>query len=162
MSKTSDMSESSTYDAILREGRAIGRAEAKAEGITKQARRMLLLFGRQHLGPPAPRFEATIEAMTDVEYMEALLGRLLEASNWEEWITGTRCTKINSRTLAPPTMNIATPALSKPDFGLPQSHEAFARANRVIPGGVNSPARAFGGVGGEPPFIARYRRPFLY
>ncbi len=35
-----------------------------------------------------------------------------------------------------------------------RSHEAFARARRLIPGGVNSPARAFGGVGGEPIFFA--------
>jgi glutamate-1-semialdehyde 2,1-aminomutase len=33
------------------------------------------------------------------------------------------------------------------------SHAAFARAREVIPGGVNSPARAFGGVGGEPIFF---------
>ncbi len=31
-----------------------------------------------------------------------------------------------------------------------QSHEIFARARQLMPGGVNSPARAFGGVGGEP------------
>ena len=36
-----------------------------------------------------------------------------------------------------------------------KSHDAFERACRVIPGGVNSPARAFGAVGGQPPFIAR-------
>ncbi len=35
------------------------------------------------------------------------------------------------------------------------SHAAFARARQLIPGGVNSPARAFGGVGGEPIFFAR-------
>ena len=35
-----------------------------------------------------------------------------------------------------------------------RSHEAFARARSLIPGGVNSPARAFGGVGGEPIFFA--------
>jgi glutamate-1-semialdehyde 2,1-aminomutase len=35
------------------------------------------------------------------------------------------------------------------------SRAAFARARRLIPGGVNSPARAFGGVGGEPIFFAR-------
>ena len=35
-----------------------------------------------------------------------------------------------------------------------RSHEAFARARRLIPGGVNSPARAFGGVGGEPIFFS--------
>ena len=39
-----------------------------------------------------------------------------------------------------------------------RSNEAFARANRVIPGGVNSPARAFGGVGGQPVFMARGER----
>ena len=39
------------------------------------------------------------------------------------------------------------------EYRLPRSHEAFARACRLIPGGVNSPARAFGAVGGEPPFI---------
>jgi glutamate-1-semialdehyde 2,1-aminomutase len=35
-----------------------------------------------------------------------------------------------------------------------QSQEAFARTRRVIPGGVNSPVRAFRAVGGDPPFIA--------
>src|ERR1700752_1835440 len=43
-----------------------------------------------------------------------------------------------------------------------RSKEAFARANRVIPGGVNSPARAFGAVGGQPLFIARGEGPYLY
>jgi glutamate-1-semialdehyde 2,1-aminomutase len=33
----------------------------------------------------------------------------------------------------------------------------FARATHVIPGGVNSPVRAFKAVGGTPPFIARAR-----
>ncbi len=37
----------------------------------------------------------------------------------------------------------------------PASREAFARALRVIPGGVNSPVRAFRAVGGEPVFFAR-------
>src|SRR5262249_39520895 len=60
------------------------------------------------------------------------------------------------------TMMPETPALSRPDFRLPESRAAFARANRVIPGGVNSPARAFGAVGGEPPFIARARGAYLH
>lgn len=38
----------------------------------------------------------------------------------------------------------------------------FARACKVIPGGVNSPARAFGAVGGVPPFIERGKGPFLF
>jgi len=59
-------------------------------------------------------------------------------------------------------MTPPTPARSKPGYALPRSHEAFQRACRVIPGGVNSPARAFGGVGGEPPFMARAEGQFLF
>src|SRR5579859_7611412 len=36
-----------------------------------------------------------------------------------------------------------------------RSEALFARAQKLIPGGVNSPVRAFRGVGGTPPFIAR-------
>jgi glutamate-1-semialdehyde 2,1-aminomutase len=43
-----------------------------------------------------------------------------------------------------------------------RSREAFQRACRLIPGGVNSPARAFGAVGGQPVFVARGEGPFLY
>jgi glutamate-1-semialdehyde 2,1-aminomutase len=35
------------------------------------------------------------------------------------------------------------------------NEELFERAQRVIPGGVNSPVRAFGSVGGTPYFVAR-------
>lgn len=38
-----------------------------------------------------------------------------------------------------------------------RNHELFERAQRVIPGGVNSPVRAFGPVGGTPPFVVRGR-----
>src|SRR5438132_7603610 len=43
-----------------------------------------------------------------------------------------------------------------------RSRDAFERSCRVIPGGVNSPARAFGAVGGQPLFIARGEGPYLY
>jgi len=59
-------------------------------------------------------------------------------------------------------MNTPIPDLSRHDYKLPLSHDAFVRANRVIPGGVNSPARAFGAVGGEPPFIARAAGAYLH
>ncbi|HEY2156152.1 MAG TPA: glutamate-1-semialdehyde 2,1-aminomutase, partial [Isosphaeraceae bacterium] len=55
-----------------------------------------------------------------------------------------------------------TPARSAPTYNLDRSHVAFQRACRVIPGGVNSPARAFGAVGGEPPFMARAEGQYLY
>jgi glutamate-1-semialdehyde 2,1-aminomutase len=42
-----------------------------------------------------------------------------------------------------------------------RSQALFERATRVIPGGVNSPVRAFGGVGGTPRFFARGQGPYL-
>ena len=36
-----------------------------------------------------------------------------------------------------------------------QSRKLQKRAESMIPGGVNSPVRAFRSVGGEPPFIVR-------
>jgi glutamate-1-semialdehyde 2,1-aminomutase len=42
------------------------------------------------------------------------------------------------------------------------SHGLFAEAQKVIPGGVNSPVRAFKGVGGEPIFMQRAEGPYLY
>ncbi len=38
----------------------------------------------------------------------------------------------------------------------------FERAQAVIPGGVNSPVRAFGSVGGRPYFVERGEGPFVY
>ena len=41
------------------------------------------------------------------------------------------------------------------------SATAFARAQAVIPGGVNSPVRAYGNVGGTPRFLASARGPYV-
>ncbi|NQU66435.1 MAG: glutamate-1-semialdehyde 2,1-aminomutase [Candidatus Marinimicrobia bacterium] len=43
-----------------------------------------------------------------------------------------------------------------------KSQNIFERAQKVIPGGVNSPVRAFKGVGGTPPFIKKGQGPFIY
>ncbi len=42
-----------------------------------------------------------------------------------------------------------------------RSDELFARARTLIPGGVDSPVRAFGGVGGTPIFAARGEGAYL-
>ncbi|MPV37818.1 glutamate-1-semialdehyde 2,1-aminomutase [Georgenia subflava] len=40
-------------------------------------------------------------------------------------------------------------------------HEVFERARAVIPGGVSSPVRAYGSVGGDPRFIASASGPYI-
>ena len=51
--------------------------------------------------------------------------------------------------LRPSASNPRPSALNKP-----RSRELFARAQEVMPGGVSSPVRAYGAVGGEPPIIS--------
>jgi glutamate-1-semialdehyde 2,1-aminomutase len=51
-------------------------------------------------------------------------------------------------------------ALREPGAGR-RSAELFARASRVTPGGVNSPVRAFGAVGGTPVVMASGHGPYL-
>jgi glutamate-1-semialdehyde 2,1-aminomutase len=48
----------------------------------------------------------------------------------------------------------------KPEY--PRSAEAFSEARRYLPGGVNSPVRAFGGVGLKPLFIASAKGAKIY
>jgi glutamate-1-semialdehyde 2,1-aminomutase len=43
-----------------------------------------------------------------------------------------------------------------------QSRALQTRAERLFPGGVNSPVRGFRSVGGEPPFVARAEGAYLY
>ena len=43
-----------------------------------------------------------------------------------------------------------------------RSHDLFAAAQRHIPGGVNSPVRAFRSVGGDPVFFASAAGPYLF
>jgi glutamate-1-semialdehyde 2,1-aminomutase len=45
--------------------------------------------------------------------------------------------------------------------GRAKSAELFRRATAVLPGGVNSPVRAFGSVGGSPVFMASGHGPYL-
>ena len=43
-----------------------------------------------------------------------------------------------------------------------RSSKLFAEAEQVIPGGVNSPVRAFKGVGGTPIFVKEAKGAYLY
>ncbi len=56
-------------------------------------------------------------------------------------------------------MSNETPSLAKP---ITQQATLFERAKAFIPGGVNSPVRAFGGVGGTPVFFQRAEGAYLF
>jgi predicted transposase YdaD len=74
------MRESVTYQAIVNEGRTTGRVEGRAE----EARRLALRLGTRRFGAPGPNVAATLDAMTDIEALEALADRLLTAHGWDD------------------------------------------------------------------------------
>lgn len=91
-----DMKESVTYQAILEEGMAEGiakgiakgmakgMAEGKAKGEVEEARKLLLLTGRERFGEPPTKIMALLDAVTDLDRLEALIIRLLHVKTWEE------------------------------------------------------------------------------
>ncbi len=66
------MKESSTYQAILDEGRA------------EEARKVLLLVGGKQFGPPDAQTRAAIDAITDLVRLEGLMERSFDVASWEE------------------------------------------------------------------------------
>jgi hypothetical protein len=78
------MKESVTYQAILEEGEARGLLKGKVEGKAEEARRMLLLFGRDQLGEPSTEVQAHLNTLVDVNQLEVLAKRLRQVSTWEE------------------------------------------------------------------------------
>ncbi len=75
-----NMRESVTYQAILKEGMAEGKAKGKAE----EARRVLLLLGREQFGEPSAKIVALLDAVTDLSRLEAMGLRLLHVKTWED------------------------------------------------------------------------------
>jgi hypothetical protein len=70
------MIESTTYQATLAEGEAKGRFE--------EAKRILLRLGTKRFGPPDARVQAALEAVGNVEGVERLTDRVLDATGWDE------------------------------------------------------------------------------
>jgi hypothetical protein len=92
-----NMKESTTYQAILEEGRAEGRAKGKAEGKAEEARKMLLLQGSDLFGEPSAKIMALLDAVTDLGRLEALVIRLLHVKTWEELLTVNGTTRHSPR-----------------------------------------------------------------
>jgi predicted transposase YdaD len=91
-----EMEESVTYQAIvskgLEQGRLQGLAQGRAEGLTEgreqEARALVLLVGRKHLGNPSPAEESQLLAVNDVQRLERFIERLADPesklADWSE------------------------------------------------------------------------------
>lgn len=76
------LQESSTYQAILRHGRAQGRVD--------NARRFVLDLGTDKFGAPGPATASILESVSDLAVLERLHRRILTASTWAELLASER------------------------------------------------------------------------
>ena len=74
------MRESWAYREILDEGRAEGEARGRAE----EARRVLLRLGSRRLGQPDATASEALAELADVERIERMIDRALDAPSWDE------------------------------------------------------------------------------
>jgi predicted transposase YdaD len=70
------MKESVTYQAIVEEG--------EAKGALAEAKKLLLLIGASHLGPPDARTKAAVRRINDLSRLEEMSRRLLAVRSWRE------------------------------------------------------------------------------
>ena len=83
------LEESWVYQDILTKGLAEGLAKGRAEGGLEEARKAVLSLGRKKLGQPDEQLRARIDGLTDLEYLNLLINRILDASSWEELLAAT-------------------------------------------------------------------------
>jgi predicted transposase YdaD len=76
------MKESTSYQAILAEGREEGREEGRID----EARQILLRYGGKKLGNPSKAIRSLLESIHERERLERLLDRLESATTWEELV----------------------------------------------------------------------------
>jgi predicted transposase YdaD len=73
--------ESSVYQGIFAKGEARGR--------TEEARQALLHLGFKRLGQPDERVQTRLDAIDDLDRLNALLERILDVSSRDELMAGT-------------------------------------------------------------------------
>ena len=78
------MKESIFYQMVLEEGEATGEARGEARGKAEEARRILLILGRDRWGEPDPLVVEAIESLDDLGRVEALVKRCSRASGWAD------------------------------------------------------------------------------
>src|SRR2546422_590922 len=74
------MKESSTYQAILEEG----RLEGESRGAIAEARKLLRRLGDRAFGAPDARTAEAIDRIDDLTRFEELCDRVQSAASWQE------------------------------------------------------------------------------
>jgi hypothetical protein len=80
-----EVKDSTTYQKILRDGRAEGLAEGRTKGHIEEARRIVLRRGTKRFGEPEAAVLAELEDIGDINRLEDLIERSFDADvrDWD-------------------------------------------------------------------------------
>jgi predicted transposase YdaD len=78
------MRESSTYQAILEEGREEGREQGREQGRVTEGRQIVLELGTDKFGPPSATTVGTLEQIDDLAVLHRLARGILRTASWQE------------------------------------------------------------------------------
>ncbi len=79
-----DLRESSFAQILLREGRQEGLQEGLQEGRVEQSHADVLRIGTRRLGAPPDNQRIAIEAVTDLDRLQTMMDRAIDAICWED------------------------------------------------------------------------------
>ncbi|MFO0823723.1 MAG: hypothetical protein U0792_11500 [Gemmataceae bacterium] len=78
------LEDSTTYQLIFGRGEARGEVLGEARGRVAEAQALVLSLGAKRFGPAPAKFETALRAITDLERVERIANRLLDATDWND------------------------------------------------------------------------------
>ena len=57
------------------------------EGREKEIKQVIFRLGKRRFGPAGQNHESAVQAITDLDRLERLVDRILDASDWEDLLT---------------------------------------------------------------------------
>ena len=82
------LEDSTTYQWVLKQGEARGEAKGEARGEAKgavqHAKGVILKIGTKRFGPASKKAKTTLRAIADLERLDRLVDRCLDATGWDE------------------------------------------------------------------------------
>ena len=75
---------SSVERQAMEEGLVKGLAKGREEGQAEALQKTVLRQGKLHIGKPNKQIVAAVEAITDVDRLERLTEKILQAAKWQD------------------------------------------------------------------------------
>jgi predicted transposase YdaD len=78
-----EMKESTTYQMIIEEGEALGRAKGRVD----EARALVLRLGQRRFGAPPQQMVEKLNSIQDLAVLESIAEQIVEVQGWDQLLS---------------------------------------------------------------------------